>query len=169
MGEMYPGHTMGFKEVPQVNETEKLQEFSSILETTFDIVRGSDKLDYIVNKNNDGMKYNIQVKTIKLKNRVTNDIIILHYIIYSIREFLSRDINRFNIKNFHCPLLLTTNGNITKYGLYENYVYSGNYICKPFDYKEQCSIDENRQFICSGEYTFIGNRYNNLFPFNKIK
>jgi hypothetical protein len=108
-------------------------------------------------------------KYLKYKNKESNDIFILQYIIYSIREFLSRDLTRLNIKNFYCPLLLTTNENITKYGLYENYVYSGNYICKPFDYSTQCSIDENRQFICSEEYTFIGNRYNNLFPFNKIK
>ena len=67
--------------------------------------------------------------------------------------------------NQYIPILLTNkNSRITKYGLYSNYIMSGNYICKVFDYTKQCSdIEKEKQ--CFGEYTYIGDRYNNLFPF----
>jgi len=41
---------------------------------------------------------------------------------------------------------------------------SGNYICKVFDYTSQCSTLEKEKH-CFGEYTYIGDRYNKLFPF----
>lgn len=85
-------------------------------------------------------------------------------------------------RNYFAPIsICKKNSKITKYGLPENYVQTGNYTCKPIDYSQQCTNYENNLYMI-GEpiinesesnpytgYTFIGNRYNELFPFNIIK
>ena len=68
--------------------------------------------------------------------------------------------------NRFIPILLTTaDVTITNYGTYSNYIPSGFYICKMLEYIHQCSLKENQYTRCSEEYTYIGNRYQRLFPF----
>ena len=54
---------------------------------------------------------------------------------------------------------------INNLGLYSKYILAGAYICKLFDYAVQCSINENIRHQCTINYTYIGDRYNNMFPF----
>ena len=64
------------------------------------------------------------------------------------------------------PFLLIPFGAVVNIlGLYSKYIISGAYICKLFDYAVQCSPDENSERQCTINYTHIGYRYNNLFPF----
>jgi hypothetical protein len=64
------------------------------------------------------------------------------------------------------PFLLIPVGAVVNIlGLYSKYIISGAYICKLFDYAVQCSPDENSERQCTINYTHIGYRYNNLFPF----
>jgi hypothetical protein len=51
------------------------------------------------------------------------------------------------------------------YGLYSKYIKAGAYICKLFEYVEQCIPEVSRRRKCLERYVFIGDRYNNLFPF----
>ena len=72
---------------------------------------------------------------------------------------------------FNIPSFLTTiDGNkITKFGTFEKYVVSGNYICKLFEYDIQCSRKFDSEKRCFGTYyRLIGDIYNNLFPFNTL-
>jgi len=63
------------------------------------------------------------------------------------------------------PFLLTPKEcKVNYYGLYSNYIPCGIFICKLFDYTSQCSKDEQSKQTCIDQYTYIGNRYNNLFP-----
>ena len=63
------------------------------------------------------------------------------------------------------PFLLTPKKcKINYYGLYSNYIPCGVFICKLFDYNFQCSKSENLKQKCIDHYTYIGSRYNNLFP-----
>jgi hypothetical protein len=74
----------------------------------------------------------------------------------------------------YMPILLTKGGpgpdfnEITELGLNKRYILAGAYICKLFDYKGQCSEHEKGLIDCNGPYYYIGNRYKNVFPFNKL-
>jgi len=74
-------------------------------------------------------------------------------------------------RNYFAPIsIVPYNTEITMYGLPNHFIPTGNYTCKVLEYNNQCTKYENNLFII-GEtgYTFIGDRYNNLFPFNIIK
>ena len=75
-------------------------------------------------------------------------------------------INTIKDTNAFIPILLTTSeAIITEYGVYSNYISSGFYICKILDYIQQCSLAETEISRCSINYTYIGDRYQRLFPF----
>jgi hypothetical protein len=64
------------------------------------------------------------------------------------------------------PFLLIPVGTVVNIlGLYSKYILAGAYICKLFDYAVQCSPDENSKRQCTINYTHIGYRYTDLFPF----
>jgi hypothetical protein len=64
------------------------------------------------------------------------------------------------------PFLLISVGTVINIlGLYSKYILAGAYVCKLFDYAVQCSILENSRRQCTINYTHIGYRYSNLFPF----
>jgi hypothetical protein len=72
-------------------------------------------------------------------------------------------------KTYHMPIALIPIiegvAECNAYGLYSHYIQAGQFICKLFDYVEQCSLDESKRKTCLGKYVFIGDRYNGLFPF----
>jgi hypothetical protein len=53
------------------------------------------------------------------------------------------------------------------YGLYTHYIRAGFFVCKLLDYIQQCRPDERHRERCLRRYVFIGDRYNNLFPFRQ--
>ena len=65
-------------------------------------------------------------------------------------------------------LLIPFNSKINFYGIYEHYIPSGIFICKLFDYTRQCSREEILNNECTPSYTYIGNRYYNLFPLQEL-
>ena len=74
-------------------------------------------------------------------------------------------------RNYFAPIsIVPYNTEITMYGLPNHFIPTGNYTCKVLEYNIQCTKYENNLFIIGDTgYTFIGDRYNNLFPFNIIK
>jgi hypothetical protein len=65
------------------------------------------------------------------------------------------------------PFLLTPiTSQVNEYGIYTQYIPTGIYICKLFDYanSKQCSRLEIITNQCCERYAYIGNRYVNLFP-----
>lgn len=67
------------------------------------------------------------------------------------------------------PICLTVpNVRANTFGLYSEYINAGSYICKMFDYHYQCFPHENAETRCTATYTYIGNRYNKMFPFNTM-
>jgi len=82
-------------------------------------------------------------------------------------------------KHHYMPILLTPASDdgepelniCTFMGLNSKYISSGLYICKLFDYKEQCMPNEDENYSVDKSingYKYIGNRYNNIFPFNQF-
>ena len=76
---------------------------------------------------------------------------------------------RLNIHSF--PFLLTPiSSQINEYGIYNQYIPAGIYICKLFDYSFQnhCTKLEISNGQCCKRYAYIGNRYIHLFPINYL-
>jgi len=109
-------------------------------------------------------KLKIETYEMILSHRENKNIKIKQY-------FIKYDINKFNntkivppIKNKTAPLFLTTyDSKITDCGVYSNYIISGNYICKIFDYKNQCIDDGTSHCFNDETYVFIGDRYDGIF------
>lgn len=75
-------------------------------------------------------------------------------------------INEICQQRYHImPILLAPNNNINLLGVYEKYIPSGVYICKELDRSQSCSTDEKKYFRVTSDYTYIGSRYENLFPY----
>lgn len=74
-------------------------------------------------------------------------------------------------KTHFMPFLLTTaDSSCTPFGLYSKYIPAGIYICKLFDYIEQCTLLERDVCRVNGAlYAYIGDRYKNVFPFDEIE
>jgi hypothetical protein len=74
-------------------------------------------------------------------------------------------------KSHFMPFLLTTaDSSCTPFGLYSKYIPAGIYICKLFDYLEQCTLIERDECRVNGAlYAYIGDRYKNVFPFDEIE
>jgi hypothetical protein len=69
------------------------------------------------------------------------------------------------------PFLLTPiTSEINEYGIYTQYIPTGIYICKLFDYAipKQCTKLEISNKQCCERYAYIGSRYINLFPISYL-
>ena len=69
------------------------------------------------------------------------------------------------------PFLLTPiTSEINEYGIYSQYIPTGLYICKLFDYAipKQCTKSEISNKQCCQRYAYIGSRYINLFPISYL-
>jgi hypothetical protein len=73
----------------------------------------------------------------------------------------------------YMPCFLTTpNVTCNSYGLYNHYIPCGSFICKLFDYSIEPTMQCTEEEVVCGKvtkiYSYIGSRYLNIFPFNKI-
>ena len=69
-------------------------------------------------------------------------------------------------------LLIPEDSGINQYGCYTSYIPCGIYICKLFDYHTlmthyQCTLEEIESKKCNNYYSYIGERYDHLFPFEE--
>jgi hypothetical protein len=71
---------------------------------------------------------------------------------------------------FHyMPMLLTVpETRVNAFGVYTLYINAGAFVCKMFDYLEQCDETEAANFQCTERYAYVGDRYNELFPFTEF-
>ena len=66
------------------------------------------------------------------------------------------------------PILLTLNEDINPLGVYKVYIPAGIYICKELDRSKSCKPHENAKYRVNSQYTYIGSRYENLFPYENL-
>jgi hypothetical protein len=89
-------------------------------------------------------------------------------------ESMNTNVANICKKNMHfMPFFLTNKeARCNHFGLYTKYIPCGAFICKLFDYSskqnKQCSVAEIKAGRCTLSYTYIGNRYDNVFPFKNI-
>lgn len=166
-----------------------LNDFSKKFSENFDIVIDTNekiyenyKFNKIINSiinpaDTSFINFTGNIYKVKLQNKENKGIEIwLYYINYNLTIKICSNKSSKNIckiepiKNKYSPLLLIhVSSIITKFGLYSEYIMSGNYICKLIDYRTQCSDGKTAYSQCTSEYTYIGDRYNNLFPFDIIE
>jgi hypothetical protein len=149
---------------------EKLNNFSEELKSLYDYSNNEpiSKVNINDSENVYDLKfYKVKLK-LKLKEEKQEDNIILYYCNAKITKFMNKTPKSFPIY-INLPVFLTTieGDKITKFGTFERYILAGNYICKVFDYYNQCS--ENHSGKCYGNYKLIGDRYNNIFPLLEIR
>lgn len=88
------------------------------------------------------------------------------------------NISRICDKDLHImPFFLTTeDSKVNCFGVYTKYIPCGAFICKLFDYSNgyhcsrghfQCTPEEYESNHCSTEYSYVGDRFDNIFPFNE--
>jgi len=88
------------------------------------------------------------------------------------------NIPRICEKNLHImPFFLTTkDSRVNCFGLYTKYIPCGAFICKLFDYSDgyhasrgnkQCTPEEYESNHCSTVYSYVGDRFDDIFPFNE--
>jgi len=88
------------------------------------------------------------------------------------------NIARICEKDLHImPFFLTTeDSTVNCFGVYTKYIPCGAFICKLFDYSngyhasrgyKQCTQDEFDNNHCSTDYSYLGDRFDNIFPFNE--
>jgi hypothetical protein len=68
-------------------------------------------------------------------------------------------------------LLKTNESDVNEYGIYKRFIFAGIFICKPVVYIRHCDMDiedlEMRK--CSSRYIYVGDRYNDIFPYSELK
>jgi hypothetical protein len=149
----------------------ELNSFSNDLEKLYSCEFKDNQFIFSHMVNDETNNYILDFFKIKLKLKQKSeyryqDNIILYYYNVKIKKFKSQELS--NKMSIFLPLFLTLDDKITEFGTFNTYILAGNYICKLFDYTQQCSKDSST-YKCFGVYSLIGERYNNIFPFNIIK
>ena len=148
----------------------ELNIFSNNLKNLYNINFESNELISNIIINNDKNVYNLQfykvLLTLKTKNDDYHHNIILYYCNAKITKFMEKIFNEAIYINIPVFLTTETHDKITKFGTFEKYILAGNYICKIFDYRNQCS--SNNPNYCRDDYILIGDKYDNIFPLLEI-
>jgi hypothetical protein len=78
----------------------------------------------------------------------------------------------FIVTGNFAPLMFTPKtATITEFGTYSHYIMGGAYICKIFDYNHPSQITrkEQKSMFAFDKYTYVGNRYTNLYPYKYMQ
>jgi hypothetical protein len=167
------------------NIREELNEISTIMEKNYEfnsepkfLFNYTDKILYGSMSGLDRYLYiTANVYSIALKKNSEDSSIFsnldFYYINYSLLSeekyvLESGESEDFNKLDFFAPLTITpSNTTINKYGLFGQVISLHSYVCKIIEYNGQ--IPPGVFFKISDIYSFIGELYNDLFPYNKIK
>ena len=146
------------------------------------------KSEYIIESHEELFRYNYIFQDIinsdniviqvNLKHKLTNEEIILFYkkMIFTKIQDKEYDLQyKANIDiitsegNVHySPFLLIPKTSECMYNsLYTQYINMGIYICKPFEYNRY--VITSNSITCTDDYTYVSNRYQNIFPINVIE
>ena len=169
--EPFSEYAFNFKCGDKKTTFDNLKEFSNSLEQKYTCERINIKFIYYHTVKTKEDEYTLQFYKIILTEKDTNNNIVLYYYIVNIQQFRSKKLPfETRQKIIYLPIFLTSEegDKITKFGTFNKYILAGNYICKLFDYINQCSNDINKD-QCFGNYVLIGDKYDEIFPFNKIK
>jgi hypothetical protein len=126
---------------------------------------------------------NINSITLRRKVNITGsntNIIKLYYLTIKLEKITAASAHTQNIinickKNVHfMPIcLIPIDATCNSIGLYTKYIPCGAYICKLFDYSSmhnmQCTPSEIKHGRCTPTYSYIGTRYDNMFPFDILR
>jgi hypothetical protein len=162
------------------NVIKQIQSTSKYLEDNYIIIGHEELFRYnfifrdVINSNNIVMK-------VTLKNKNTDDSIILFYkkmffsklnsIAPPSREQIIYDKTINSITNdgnthFVVILVIPMTAHCLSNSLYSEYIHLGIYVCKPFEYTSGLN---SRTTQCTKDYSYVGYRYENIFPIKNIE
>ena len=157
--------------------------FKDIIKTITDFSTEFEKLYHIVDDKVIIPNYNYNFENIfivngniyemTLVNKITNDSILLYYLkshfTYIDNNEKNPHVNNITKicqkKSHIMPFLLVPNNTINILGVLKQYISAGIFTCKEIDYSMSCKNNENRKYRITPKYTYIGYRYDNIFPF----
>lgn len=146
------------------------------------------KSEYIIESHEELFRYNYLFQDIinseniviqvNLKHKTTNEEIILFYKKmfftkiqdkeYELEYKANIDIITSEGNVHYSPFLLIPKTSECMYNsLYTKYIDMGIYICKPFEYNR--AVFTSNPITCTDDYTYVSNRYQNIFPINIIE
>ena len=103
--------------------------------------------------------YDVYVATLQSRGRPI-------YLLYAkVIKFKSKYQGGITIENKYFPLGLNMSQTINQYGLYNDYVVAGRYVCKFLEYRTQFMFFSKDFPFVSARYVCIADIYQNLFPF----
>lgn len=150
---------------PYPNRNQDLKHFSDELQTVLP-TPGKPILVYKnynftdIEPGNSTTRMNADIYRIVM-GRIGDKSIILYFMLYNL-SVNGENYRPIDIQNKLGPLFLTTSLRATRYGVFEKYIVSGNYICKMLDYTQQCLATNLK---CTIDYSFIGQIYENIWPY----
>lgn len=173
--------------LPSLTVNDVILGFSMAFKNAYNILYDSIKPEYKLKytfKNiirTEGIVYSVELERKILIEGSQSNNIILYYLETNILPILKNATEQYHTaivnvcsKDFHIiPIFLTSTTNtINEIGLNNKYISCGAYICKMFDYSTvesmQCTLEEVRVGRCTPHYSFIGARYENIFPLKEI-
>ena len=164
-----------------------IKEFSQQLKREYELLYYNIEIVAPYNKVFQNMiNINGHIMKFPLKNKRDGTIVILYACIVKMAQIptskgfrnSATNIHRICGKDLHImPFFLTTeDSTINCFGVYTKYIPCGAFICKLFDYSSgyhklggyiQCTEDEFSNNHCTDSYSYVGDRFDNIFPFNE--
>jgi len=156
-------------------ETDFLKNFGDKIKENYSVLTIDDLFGYS-NVFMNRLSINGRIMSITLQSKNDDFNIVLYFLKMKINQIDGQPINEnenelidhvTKKKSHYMPILLTTSDTKCNiYGLYDKYIPCGAFICKLFDYRRQCTKEEKKLGTCGGSYSYIGDRYDTIFPFN---
>ena len=125
----------------------------------------------------------ISIYTVNLLNKSTPETLENNVIlVYCKYDMVYGEEKKHASGYYGIALLKSTESAVNEYGLYSHFIDAGIYICKPVDYSSRFIVDENfneedrvrrgcgryKDGIQIFRYIFVGDRYENVFPYNEL-
>lgn len=109
----------------------------------------------------------LNIDSIIIKCTFVNNIV-LYMLKYKL-DVKRKDGSEYN-KSGISPIIMTiSSSKITEFGIYDKYIFAGNYIGKLFEYNTQIAGNLTYEYERLGsEYLYIGHHYNGVYPYTEF-
>jgi hypothetical protein len=143
----------------------QLEDLSSKIQSVYVIGRNNFINSYDFEEVNENIRSTISIYTINLNTELLDNNVTLVYCKYKL-IYNSKESSGY----YGIALLKTNDSKVNKYGIYEKFIDSGIFICKPVSYLSTCDMDEEEleKKRCSKTYIYVGDRYTNIYPYSVL-
>jgi hypothetical protein len=159
-----------------------LEEFTTSFGKTYNIVNlnivtNNYQFTFVNTIHLQGDIYSIELhRKYPIKRDTQTNVVLLYFMVVNMTPIIQKtsvfyeNVSQICMKKYHIfPFFLTIpTAKINEVGLYDKYIPCGLYVCKLFDYSiasaKQCTNEEINSGRCNELYSYIGTRYDDMFP-----